>query len=126
LENPNNQTDHREITPYFTVDDADRFIAFVQVVLGGEPIKDDRYPDGRVQHARLQIGASVIMINQSTDDYPPMESQLHIRVADADDIYAKALLHGAKSIMAPNVRPHGERMAGIEDPCGNIWWVASV
>lgn len=32
---------------------------------------------------------------------------------------------GAVSLMAPKDRPHGDRMAGVRDPCGNIWWVAA-
>ena len=41
------------LTPYFTVEDADRLIWFAVAVFGARILKDSRYPDGRVQHARL-------------------------------------------------------------------------
>lgn len=114
------------ITPYFTVHDADRLITFATAALGAELIKEKRYDDHSIQHARLRIGDSIIMLNQSTDAYAANVSQMHVYVDDADMAYEIALKHDAKSVMEPNDRPHGDRMAGVEDPCGNIWWFASL
>ncbi len=119
------ETGRRTITPYFTVDDADQLIDFAIAVFGARLVKNDRYEDNRVQHARLLIGDSLIMLNQSTEAYAPNVSQMHIRVEDADRSYQLALENGASGIMEPNDRPFGERMAGIKDPCGNIWWLAT-
>ena len=113
------------ITPYFTVQDADRLIDFLIRTFDGVLVRENRYADGRMQHARVQIGDSLLMINSSTENYPANISQMHIVVADADAVYDGALRQGATSIMEPNDRPHGERMAGLTDPCGNIWWIAS-
>ena len=113
------------ITPYFTVADADRLIDFVTAAFGAELIRENRYDNGRIQHARLRIGDSILMLNESTETYPANVSQIHLYVLDADASYADALRLGATSLMAPNDRPHGDRMAGIKDPCGNIWWLAT-
>ena len=113
------------ITPYFTVDGADVLIAFLDAAFDASVVKLDRYADGRVQHARLRIGNSLMMLNECTADYPANTSQMHIYVEDADVAYASAMRLGAKSIMEPNDRPHGDRMAGIVDPCANVWWIAS-
>ena len=113
------------ITPYFTVQDADRFMRFLVAAFGAILVKENRYDDGRVQHARFLIGNSLIMLNAATDDYPPNVSQMHIYVDDADVAHTSALRLGATSLMEPNDRPHGARMAGIIDPCGNVWWLAS-
>jgi uncharacterized glyoxalase superfamily protein PhnB len=88
-------------------------------------VKESRYEDNSIQHARLLIGDSLIMLNQSNGDYPALVSQMHIYVEDADEAYQAALGLGATSLMEPNIRPHGDRMAGIKDPCGNVWWLAS-
>ncbi len=112
------------VTPYFTVADADGFMAFVAAVLDARVVKENRYPDGSIQHARLEIGDSLIMLNQATADYPPNTSQMHVYVDDVDVAYRLALEHGAVSLMAPMIRPHGDRMAGFTDPGGNVWWVA--
>ncbi|SMX44289.1 VOC family protein [Octadecabacter ascidiaceicola] len=114
-----------ELTPYFTVADGDAFIAFLETVFGGTVVKDDRYENGRIQHARVQFDDAIIMINEASDSYPANASQMHLEVADVEATYAKALAHGATSLMQPNTRPHGARMAGIKDPCGNTWWVAT-
>lgn len=113
------------LTPYFTVDDADGLIRFAMTVFGARILKDSRYPDGRVQHVRLQIEDSLIMLNQATDEFAATRSQMHLYVDDVDATYHLALNEGAVSLMAPMVRPHGDRMAGFTDPTGNIWWVAA-
>jgi len=113
------------ITPYFTVPDADKFIEFLTTVFDGSVIKENRYENGRVQHARVKIGDSVLMLNESTETYHANTSQMHLYVENADATYNMALQHGATSLMEPNIRPHGDRMAGVKDPCGNIWWIAT-
>jgi len=114
------------ITPYFTVTDADRLIEFLVAAFGASLIKQSRYDDNRIQHARLRIGNSVLMLNESSGDYPANTSQMHLYVDDADGTYEGALQLGAVSVMEPNDRPHGDRMAGIKDPCGNVWWIAAL
>ena len=116
--------DKQTITPYFTVKDADGFINFVRRVFKADLFKQDRYTDGKIQHVRLDIDGSVIMINQASDHYQPNQSQMHVYVDSVEQTYALALEQGSTSLMAPNLRPHGDRMAGFKDPFGNIWWVA--
>ncbi|MEM7067581.1 MAG: VOC family protein [Pseudomonadota bacterium] len=116
---------YSQLTPYFTVSDADGLIEFLANAFDAKVIKQDRYKDGGIQHARLIIGDSLLMLNQSNDSYPVNVSQMHLFVEDAELVYNQALSFGAISIMEPNTRPHGERMAGIKDPCSNIWWIAS-
>jgi PhnB protein len=117
--------DYHSVTPYFTVDDADRFIEFLTAAFSASLIKQNRYDDNRIQHARLRIGSSIIMLNESTGDYPVNTSQMHLYVEDADATFELALRSGATAVMEPNDRPHGDRMAGIIDPCGNTWWIAA-
>lgn len=114
-----------QLTPYFTLNDADKFIAFAVNVFGASIIKESRYENGVVQHVRLQIFDSLIMLNQATDEYSPNVSQMHLYVDDAEKTYRRALEYGASSLMKPMIRPHGDRMAGFKDPAGNIWWVAT-
>lgn len=117
-------TGYHTITPYFTVVDADRQIRFMTQVLGGVVIKEMRDSDGKVQHARIRIGDSVVMLNEQTRTYVANASQMHIYVEDVEETYAASVRAGATGIMEPNLRPHGDWMAGIKDPCGNVWWLA--
>ena len=116
---------YHTVTPYFTVDDADRLIAFLSAAFGASLIKQNRTQEGRIQHARMQIGSSIIMLNETAKDYPANVSQMHLFVADADATFQAALSAGAVALMEPNDRPHGDRMAGVRDPCGNVWWIAA-
>ncbi len=113
------------ITPYFTVVGAAEFIDFLVAAFNARTIRDERYSDNSVQHARLEIAGSIIMLNDSTDEYPANVSQIHLYVEHVDIAYEKALQAGATSLMQPNVRPHGDRMAGVKDPKGNVWWIAT-
>ncbi|MEL6119002.1 MAG: VOC family protein [Pseudomonadota bacterium] len=117
--------DYGTVKPYFTVEDPDLLIDFLSTVFAAELIKMNRYSDGTLQHARLRIGDTVIMMNQSTADYAPNISQMHLLVHDVEAVFASALEAGAAAIMEPNIRPHGDRMAGVTDPCGNTWWIAA-
>ena len=119
------QAPNSTITPYFTVADADLLIQFLTKLFDAKLVKEDRYESGKIQHARLRIGDALIMLNESSVDYPANISQMHIRVDDTDAAFERAMKLGASPLMPPNLRPHGERMAGIKDPCGNIWWIAS-
>jgi len=115
---------YHTITPYFTVSDADQLLEFLVEAFGGTIVVTNRYPNGNIQHARVRIGDSVIMLNESNEQYPVNVSQMHLYVDDVEIVFSKALSAGAISIMEPNVRPHGDHMAGVKDPCGNIWWIA--
>ena len=112
------------LTPYFTVKGADRFIRFMKAVFDAAVVKENRYEDGILQHARLRVEGCIIMLNEATEDAPANQSQMHLYVANINATHDLALRHGAVSLMAPMMRPHGERMAGFKDPCDHIWWVA--
>lgn len=116
---------YQSVTPYFTVRRADRLIEFLTAAFGASIVRMARYEDNRVQHARLRIGTSIVMLNEASDAYPAITSQMHLFVDDADATFRAALSLGAEAVMDPNDRPHGDRMAGITDPCGNVWWIAT-
>ncbi|QIE44298.1 VOC family protein [Pseudohalocynthiibacter aestuariivivens] len=116
---------YSSITPYFTVVGADRLIAFLITAFDATVIKTSRYENNLIQHARVRIGSSIIMLNESSETYPAITSQMHLFIPDVDATYEAALRSGAVSLMEPNDRPHGDRMAGIKDPCGNVWWIAT-
>lgn len=115
----------RTVTPYFTVRDAASLIEFLIAAFDAAVVVDNRYANDTVQHARVRIGDSILMMNESTDDYPANVSQIHLYVEDTDTAFAKALAAGATTLMDPNTRPHGDRMAGVKDPFGNVWWIAT-
>jgi PhnB protein len=90
-------------------------------------------PDGKVGHAELTIGASVIML---ADEFPEMGARgpksiggtpmsLLVYVPDVDATFAKALSKGATELDAIEVKFYGDRMGTFEDPFGHKWNVAT-
>ena len=72
----------------------------------------------------LMIGDSIIMIGDTSarDEFTGF---FHVYVDDADAAYQRALVAGATSLEEPDDMPYGDRRAMIEDPCGNIWQIAT-
>ena len=87
----------------------------------GEP---DLLPDGRVGHAKVRIGDSIVMIAQATESAPARPCVLFVFTDDVDGVYNAALRAGAASIVAPMDQPSGIRESAFYDPWDNRWWVA--
>ena len=84
-------------------------------------------PDGKVGHAEITIGDSVVMLaDASTSDQGVhMPGVLNVYVENVDEAYAKALAAGGTSLREPEVQFYGDRSAGVKDPVGNHWWLAT-
>lgn len=116
---------YHSVTPYLTVADATRLLEFVKdafLATEKERIDDEH---GRVRHAEAIIGNSVVMIGQARDQWPPRPSTLYVCVEDTDDTYGRALGAGARVLQEPKDTYYGDRTAGITDPVGNQWWIAT-
>ncbi len=88
---------------------------------GGEMIKG---PEGRVAHAELKIGDSVVMVADSTEKYAPIASQRYVYLENVDVTFKRALGAGAASVQEPADQFYGDRTAGFKDTTGNFWWLA--
>jgi PhnB protein len=113
------------LTPYLVVDGAAGLIEFVTKGFGGELKSKHALPTGRVMHASMKVGDSMLMLADAPEGQKAMKTMLYVYVPDTDAVYKKALAAGAKSLMEPADQFYGDRNAGIEDPCGNQWWIAT-
>ena len=88
---------------------------------------------GRITHAEIEIGDSVIMM---ADEAPQMDAfgidhfggspiTLLIYTENSDAMYKQALAAGATSLREPADQPYGDRMSGVKDPFGYKWWIAT-
>lgn len=116
---------YHTVIPYLTVDGVERLIDFLARVFGAEETERIKRPDGSVGHAEVRIGDSVIMLGQVRDQWTPMPAALYIYVPDTDATYERALHAGATSTMEPADQFYGDRNAGVADPWGNQWWIAT-
>jgi uncharacterized glyoxalase superfamily protein PhnB len=113
------------VTPYLVVADVPKLIAFLEAAFGARELYRSTTPDGRVMHATVQLGDSRLMMGEAMEAFPPSPAVLYHYVTDADAVYEKAIAAGARSIMPPTDQFYGDRNGGVEDPCGNKWWIST-
>jgi PhnB protein len=122
-----------QLTPYLIVDGAADAIEFYSSVLGAKERMRMDGPEGKVGHAELELGDSLIML---ADEYAEMNAlspraiggspvSLHVYVEDADAVFQKALDAGAKEVRPLEDKFYGDRLGSFEDPFGHQWHVAS-
>jgi uncharacterized glyoxalase superfamily protein PhnB len=113
------------ITPYLHPKGAPKVIDFLKRAFGAEEVFRAQDPAGTVHHAKIRIGDSIIAMGEAHGPYQPMPPALHLYVADTDAIYKRALEAGAISIDEPVDQDYGDRYAGVKDPFGNVWYLAT-
>jgi PhnB protein len=125
--------DYPRVTPYLVVAGASAAIDFYTTVFGATERVRMAGPDGKVGHAELDIGDSLIML---ADEYPEMDAlgpltfggtpvTLHVYVEDVDSVFERAVQGGAKSLRPVEDRFYGDRAGQFEDPFGHRWDVAT-
>jgi PhnB protein len=121
------------VSPSLIIDGAADAIEFYKSVLGATERMRMDGPDGRIGHAELMLGESVIMVS---DEYPDMgyvgpkkvggsPVALHVYVEDVDATFAKAVAAGAKEERAVEDQFYGDRSGTFEDPWGHRWSVGT-
>ena len=121
------------VTPYLIVDDAAAAIAFYRDVLGATERMRMPGPGGKVGHAELELGESLIML---ADEHPDADARgpravggtpvmLHVYVDDADAVFDRATEAGARALRPVEHKFYGDRTGEFEDPFGHRWSVAT-
>jgi PhnB protein len=113
------------VTPYLVVNDADRLLAFLTQAFEARPGEIARQPDGKIMHAQVTVGDSPVMFAEATEQWPAMPAAFYLYVLDTDATYRRGLEAGATSLMEPADQFYGDRNAGLRDPVGNSWWIAT-
>jgi uncharacterized glyoxalase superfamily protein PhnB len=113
------------VSPYLVSRDAARVIDFTKRVLGATESYRLASPDGKVMHAEVKIGDSVVMVSDGGPEHPPIPGMLSVYVEDVDATYAKALKEGATPVRPPADQFYGDRSGGVKDHAGNQWWFAT-
>jgi uncharacterized glyoxalase superfamily protein PhnB len=114
---------YQTITPYLTVKRAAELLEFIKQALGGIEVMRTTGSAGGL-HAEVVFGDSKVMIGgyEAVEEKP---TALHLYVPDADAVYRRALELGATSVEEPVDQSYGDREAGVKDPTGNVWWIAT-
>jgi len=124
---------YHSVTPYLCVRRAAQAIEFYKKAFLATERMRIAQPDGRVGHAELQVGDSVIMLS---DEFPEIGARspqslggspvsIHLYVEDADAIFSQAVAAGAKIKRPIADQFYGDRLGGVEDPFGHTWWIST-
>jgi PhnB protein len=124
---------YTSLSPYLTVDDGRAALDFYKRAFGASEMGIMEAPDGRIAHAALKIGNSVLMFS---DPFPQFSSKspkelggtsvaLLLYVADVDAVVRQAVDAGATLLMEPEDQFWGDRFGQVTDPFGHVWQIAT-
>jgi len=121
------------LTPYLVVRNAAKAIEFYTEAFGAKEVFRLTEPQGKIGHAELRIGDSLLML---ADEYPDFGAlgpasiggspvTLHLYVEDVDRVVAGATSAGATLLRAVKDEFYGDRTGMIVDPFGHKWHIAT-
>jgi PhnB protein len=124
---------YRTATPYLIIKGAAEAIEFYKRAFGATELLRMADAQGRVGHAEIKIGDSVIML---ADEHPAMgyrgprslggsSVSILLYLADVDAVFERAVRAGAKPQRPVADQFYGDRSGTLEDPFGHVWTVAT-
>ena len=124
---------YHSITPYLIATGAADAIEFYKRAFGAVELFRMAKPDGKIGHAEIRIGDSVIML---ADEHPDMgyrspsslggsSVSIMLYVEDVDGVFARALAAGARAQRGVADQFYGDRNGILEDPFGHVWTIAT-
>lgn len=121
------------VTPYLFVRTAALAIDYYKKVFGATEIMRMPGPDGRIMHAEIRIGDSIVMLADENPTEGMMSPKtvggysigLHVYVEDVDAVVKNAIENGAKGLRPVRNQFYGDRTGSVLDPFGHLWSVAT-
>jgi PhnB protein len=124
---------YRTVTPYLAVDDAAEAIEYYTKAFGAKERARMETPDGKIGHAELEIGDSLVMLS---DPFPQASTRspkelggtsvsVFMYVEDVDAVVKQAVDAGAKVTMEVADQFWGDRFGSVMDPFGHLWSIAT-
>lgn len=124
---------YHSVTPYMTLRDAGSALDFYARAFGAELVMKLDMPDGKVAHAEIRIGDSIVMMSEENAEWGNLSplalggSPVHlmIYVPDADAAFARALAAGGEQVRPVEDQFYGDRSGTVKDPYGYQWTLAT-
>jgi PhnB protein len=123
------------VIPYISIKNASDAIAYYKKAFGAEELLRMPMPDGKVGHAELKIGDSVLMlademdhpdaISKSPSTLGGVTSGLCLYVTDCDTFFNRAVAAGGKVRRPLTNQFYGDRSGTVEDPFGQVWTIST-
>ena len=122
---------YNTVTPSITSNDAARAIEFYKKALGATERMSMKGPEGKIMHAELQIGNSIVMLSDEVMNMRSAKAlggspvSFYLYVEDCDEAFKRAISAGGKEIYPVHDEFWGDRVGGVEDPFGYKWSLAT-
>ena len=124
---------YQTITPYLAVDDATGAIEFYKRAFGAKERARMEAPGGKIGHAELEIGDSLIMLSdalpgsatKSPSELGGTSVSVVLYVDDVDAVVKRAIDAGGEVAMEVADQFWGDRFGSVRDPYGHVWGVAT-
>jgi len=127
---------YNTVTPYLIIKGAAQAIEYYKKVFGATVTVRMDAPGGRVAHAEMKIGDSIVML---ADENPQMAMpghgsataiggspvSLYLYLPNVDEVVAKAKAEGAKILKPVQDQFYGDRSGFLQDPFGHFWGIAT-
>lgn len=130
---------YHSVSPILIIRGAAEALEFYQKALGARVVDRMDRPDGKLMHASIKIGDSIIMLGEECSQHEGHEENcarspadlrgttvnLYLYVPDADTVFQQAVKAGAREVMPVENQFWGDRMGAIRDPYGHIWFIGT-
>ena len=122
---------YHSVTPYLTARNAANAIDFYQSAFGAQTRGLLTLPDGKIGHAEIIIGNSIIMLadefpehgNKSPEALNGSPVGLAIYVENVDEVFDRAVKAGATVKEPVADKFWGDRAGSVTDPFGHKWTI---
>ncbi len=124
---------NQTIIPYISIRNTGEAIDFYTRAFGATEVMRHTDDQGRIRHAEIRIGNSILMMHEEVPEFPELRSvqafggspvNIFAYIDNVDSLYAQAVSAGAKSLGPVEDKPYG-RSAGVVDPFGLTWWLCT-
>jgi PhnB protein len=124
---------YASVTPYLIIQGVAQAIDFYKKAFSATERLRLPMPDGKIAHAEIEIGGSVIMMGEECPQRGAKSPKtlggtpvhVHLYVEDVDATYKQALAAGATVLSPLQNQFYGDRSGGVVDPFGHSWYLAT-
>ena len=122
---------YHTLLPQLTLENAAQTIDWYKKAFGAEEVSRNTGPDGKIMHAEIKIGDSLVMVNDVMMEAKGPKAlggspaSFWLYVENSDALFTRAVNAGGKVQMPIDNHFWGDRAGAIVDPAGYTWWIAT-
>ena len=117
---------YNSLSPYLIVDNAQKLVDLLKTIFEATELRRFDHEDGTIAHIELKLDDSILMISNSTKEYPASKTTLHFYVPDVHETFDLAIKNGCELIEKPENKENDPDTRGsFFDIAGNYWAVST-